>query len=283
MSDAAAAQPTRPISETLKRYGRAVAGGLIFAAASLYTMEIWWQGFTTPTPVVLTTFVAMLFILTAYAHYAGFHSEKSIPNNIAEALEAVTLGFLITLVVLKLVGQLPPGTSLGAAIGRIVMTGISASIGVAVGTTQLGQDPDEEEGEQSGKEQKEKGSLLHEFTFSVLGAILIGSSVAPTEEIIMIAVQSPTWAVLVIAILSFLISLGIVAYVEFKGAGGDSIFAGGTLGDACVTYGVALLVAAALLWSAGRLGGVGFGSALHYTVYLALPCSLGSSAGRMLL
>ena len=279
----ASASQTRPIPETLKRYGRAVAGGLIFAAASLYTMEIWWQGFTTPTHVILVSFVATLFILTAYAHYAGFHSEKSIANNVAEALEAVTLGFALTLVVLKLVGQLPPGTSFDAGLGRVVMTGITASIGVAIGTTQLGQDPDEEKGKESGKEQKEKGSLGHEFTFSILGAILIGSSVAPTEEIIMIAVQSPTWAVLAIALLSFLISLGIVAYVGFKGAGDDTIFAGGSFGDACVTYGVALLVSAALLWSAGRLGGIGFGAALHYIVYLALPCSLGSSAGRMLL
>ena len=147
----------------------------------------------------------------------------------------------------------------------------------------LGQDPDEGEGGKGGKEENEQGSLGHELTFSILGAILIGSSVAPTEEIIMVAVQSPTWAVLALAVLTFVIALGIVAYVGFKGSGDDTIFAGGAFGDACVTYAVALLVAAALLWSAGRLDGIGFGAALHYTVYLALPCALGSSAGRMLL
>ena len=281
MPDSAAR--TRPVSETLKRYGRAVAGGLLFAVACLYTMEIWWEGFTSPTPVILATFTANLFILTAYAHYAGFHDDKSLLNNVAEAVEAITLGFLITVIVLKLVGQLPPGTSFDAGLGRVVMTGVFTSIGVAVGTTQLGADPDEGEGRENGKEQDEKGSLGHELLFSVLGAILIGSSVSPTDEIVMIAHQSPTWAVLAIAVLSFAIALGIVAYVGFKGSGGDTIFAGGTLGDACVTYAVAIVVSAALLWSSSRFGGVGFATGLHYVVYLALPCALGSSAGRMLL
>ena len=274
---------TRPITETLKRYGRATAGGLLFAVASIYTMEFWWQGFTTPTHVLLVTFIATLAILTAYAHYAGFHNEKSIGANVAEALEALTIGFAITLLMLKLIGQLPPGISFSEALGRVVMTGVSVAIGVAIGTTQLGQDPDEKEGGGQGKEKKEQGSLGHDFTFSILGAILIGFSVSSTEEIVMIAVQSPTWAALALAVLTFGISLGIVSYVGFKGSGDSTIFAGGSFGDACVTYGAALLVSAALLWSAGRFEGVGFASSLHYIVYLALPCALGSAAGRLLL
>ena len=277
------ASSTRPVSETLKRYGRAVAGGLLFAVASIYTMEIWWLGFTTSTHVILVTFVVTLVVLTAYAHYAGFHNEKNLKANVAEALEAITLGFALTLLLLKLTGQLPPETSLTEIVGRVVTTGIFTSIGVAVGTTQLGQGSDEKEGDAKGEEQEEKGSLGHEITFSILGAILVGSSVAPTEEIVMIAVQSPQWAVLATLVFTFVLSLGIVAYVGFKGSGDSTIFAGGSLGDACVTYSVALLVAAALLWSSGRFDGFGFGATLHCSVYLALPCALGSSAGRLLL
>lgn len=279
-------QPVRPISETLKQYGRSIAGGLLFAVAAIYTMEIWWQGYTTPPHVVLTTFVGALVVLAAYAHYAGMRDEKTIVSDVMEALESLALGFLITALLLKLIGQLPSEISWFEAISRIVMVGVNASIGVAVGSTQLGKDPDEQKDGESGEksEGQEKGSIGHEVVLSFLGAILISSSVAPTEEILMIGVQAKAWEALVISILSFGIALGVVSYTNFKGSSSDgSVFAGGPFGDACVTYAVGLLASAALLWTAGRFGETGFSASLTMVVYLGLPGALGASAGRMLL
>ena len=276
----------RPVSETLKQYGRSIAGGLLFAIASIYTMEIWWQGYTTPPYVVLVTFLGALLVLVAYAHYAGMRDEKTLFSDVAEGVESLALGFLITALLLKLIGQLPSGISWFEAVARVVMVGVNASIGVAVGSTQLGKDPDEGQDGESGekKESEEKGSIGHEVVLSFLGAILISSSVAPTEEVLMIAVQAKPWEALVIAVLSFVIALGVVSYTNFKGSSSDgSVFAGGPFGDACVTYAVGLLAAAALLWTAGRFGETGFAATMNMIVYLGLPAALGASAGRMLL
>ncbi len=280
---ASSSATTRPIPETLKQYGRSSAGGLLFAVACIYTMEIWWQGYVTPPHVVLVTFVGTFFVLLAYGHYAGLRDSKSLIGNASEAVESIALGFTITAILLLLTGQLSLEMSASEIISRIVMVGVYVSIGVAVGATQLGSDPDESsDGEKS--EKQEKGSIGHELAFAFLGAILIASSVAPTEEILLISVQAHEWQALLIALVSFSIALGIVSYTNFKGSAQDgSIFAGGPFGDACVTYAIGLLASAALLWTAGRFGETGFDATLTMIIYLGLPASLGASAGRLLL
>ena len=283
------ARSTRPISKTLREYGRALAGGLLFSTASLYTMEIWWQGYTLPTGMVLARFAGSLLLLYAYVRVAGITAGGSFRDDVAEAFEALALGFGMTLVMLKLAGQLPPGVSLTEAVQRIVMSGTVTAIGVAVGTTQLGQASDEEEDQDEGEDERDDadspGNWRRELSLTVLGAFLIGTSVAPTEEILLIGVESPGWAPLVTAALSFLIGLGIVSFIAFRGSNDadESRFAGGPLGDAVVTYAVALVAAAAMLASTGQFGGLGLIAATDLVVYLGLPCTLGASAGRLLL
>ena len=274
---------TRPIPQTLRHYGRSLAGGLLFSVASLYTMELWWDGYTASPAAMLLTFLAALVLLTAYAYYAGLEAGETLGENVVEAFETLALGTLATLVVLKLAGQLPPGFALDDLVRRAFKPAVIASIGVAVGTTQLGPDDDDEQAADESSEAKSQRSVGHRLSLSALGAVLIGSSVASTEEILMIATEAPTWAVLGLSVLSMALVLGIVRYTDFRGASRETSFAGGAWGDAAATYGVALLVALAMLASGGHLGGLGAASALDLSVVLALPCSLGAAAGRLLL
>ena len=266
----------RPVSQTLKEYGRAAAGGLLFASASLYTMEIWWQGYTVPSHVVIVRFLGVLALLTAYSHYDGLRDDATLWHDVFEAVEALAIGFVLTAVTLKLAGQLPSGIGFREAVQRLVMSGGVTAIGVAVGTAQLAApDDDDDDGSDTGPR--------HAIALTLLGAVLIGSGVAPTEEILMIGAQAPGWAALVTAVLSFVVAAGIVSYVAFRGSGRLGRLAGGPLADAVVTYAVALVVAAYLLWSAGRFEGLGGFAALDLVVYLGFPCALGASAGRLLL
>ena len=36
----------RPIAKSLQEYGRGIAGGMLFSLPLLYTMEVWWAGFS---------------------------------------------------------------------------------------------------------------------------------------------------------------------------------------------------------------------------------------------
>ncbi len=268
----------RPVSETLKEYARGVAGGLLFAIAPLYTMEIWRQGNIVSPGLMLTGTLLMFAVLVAYAYYAGLHEDKSFFNNVLEAAETVAIGAVLSIVILRLAGQLPGELGFYEAFGRIVTETTSVSIGVAVGASQLG--------EASGDDDEQKaGTAWHEIALSVLGAMLIAVGLAPTEEIVMIAVSASPEAVLITAVLSFGLTLGMVHYTKFRGSGRfeESIFAGGPLGDAVVTYALALVVALALRWIGGGLDDFGLLVIVNQIVFLGVATALGASAGRLLL
>ena len=243
-------------------------------------MEIWWQSYLV-TPGLMVVSVALMFgALVAYAYYGGLHEDKSFFNNVLEAAETLAIGTLLSVVVLKLAGQLPPGIAFDEAFGRIVTESMSVSIGVAIGSSQLGEASDGD-----GEENEKAGTMWHELALSTLGALLIAVGIAPTEEIVVIAVAASPTAVLVAAALSFLLALGMINYSKFRGSARleESIFAGGVLGDAVVTYGLALLVAAALLWIGGGVGDFGLGTTVSEVVFLGIATTLGASAGRLLL
>ena len=274
--------PTRTLPQTLKGYGRGLVGGLLFALAPLYTSEVWWQGFIA-TPKVLAAATLVTFgLLVAYAHYAGIHNSSSFREEVMEALEIFFLGFVVGAFVLKLLGQLPSSLSFDVTVNRIVLEGLVTSVGVAVGSVQLGQNPDDESG---GGGEKQRG-MIHEFAYSGLGAILIVSGFATTMEIVVIGLEAPLWAVFTTAVLSFLLALGVMSYFDFRGAGRmdtGCIYAGGPLGDAFVTYAIGIVVSAGLLWGVGRFQGVGLAPALCMVVYLALPATIGAAVGRLIL
>lgn len=276
---------TRPVSKTLRGYARGVAGGLIFSIAPLYTMELWWQGYSTPPLRMLLTGIGMLFVLLAYAHYVGVHDSGSLKDEILEVFQVVALATAISLVVLKLTGQLPSTLSLYEAMTRVAGEGTCVAIGVAVGSTQLGEDGDDEEKQQRRREKRKQGGMLNEFAFAVLGAVLIAAGLAPTLEVTMVAAEAEPGAVLVVAVLSFVIALLMVSYSSFKGSSRlqQGIFVGGPLGDAVVTYAVGLLVAAAMLWVTGAFDAYGLTLAVYQTVFLGVATTLGASAGRLLL
>ena len=275
---------TRPIPETLKGYARGVAGGLIFSIAPLYTMELWWQGYSTPPLRMLATGVGMLFVLLAFAHYAGVHESASILDDIIETFQIVAISTIIAAVVLKLAGQLPSSLSFYDSLTRVVGEGACVAIGVAVGSTQLGENPNQDQNEARDQDVR-RGGILHELAFAVLGAFLIAAGIAPTLEITMVAAVANPWGALILAFLTLLLALLVVNYSKFRGSSrlSQGIFYGGPFGDAVVTYAIGLFTAAAMLWVTGAFDAYGITLAVYQTVFLAVATTLGASAGRLLL
>lgn len=273
---------TRSVSTSLKGYGRGIVGGLLFALAPLYTSEVWWQGFIASPEVLLVSVLATFAVVVAYAHYAGIHNTNSLFEEVLEAFEIFAIGFLLGFVVLKLLGQLPTGLSFQVTMSRVILEGLVSSIGVAVGSAQLGQNPDDSSSSSDASKQR---GLIHEFAYSALGALLVVAGFAPTMEIVVIALEAPPWAVFTTAIVSFLLALGVMSYFDFKGSKrmDDCIYAGGPLGDAFVTYAIALALSGVLLWSVGRFDGAGLAPSLFMIVYLAFPATVGAAVGRLIL
>jgi putative integral membrane protein (TIGR02587 family) len=272
------------ISNSLREYGRGMAGGLMFSLPLLYTMEVWWAGFVAE-PMRLLVYVAATFVLLlGYNHYAGLHRDASWQEVAIDSVEEMGLGLLLAAAVLFLLGQLEGDMHPYEIIGKVTVEAMTVAIGISVGTSQLGGGDDGEEKGSAEASAKEDVTFLGQVLIAACGAMLFAANVAPTEEIVMIASEARLPNILGLALLSLLLTALILYYSEFTGAG-EFVRARGVMAaviGTVVTYAVALVISAAVLWFFGRFDQA-LVTCVAQTVVLGLAATLGASAGRLLL
>jgi len=297
----------RTVAKSLQEYGRGVAGGLMFSLPLLYTMEVWWTGFIAH-PWRLCAYVLVTFLLLlGYNRYAGLRREASLMEVAIESVEEMGIGLLIAGLVLFLLGRITFEMPMNEIAGLIVVEAMTVAIGVSVGTAQLGAGGKEDEslegdsvkqpqhsanrraqnkvpGEGARADKKE----IHfggQMVLAFCGAVLFAANLAPTEEIVVVAIETSWMKIVGLALISLLMGLLILHYSEFKGAqefvhkDGHSAILLGTV----ITYAIALATSALILWFFGRFDGVTLYIALAQTVALGVAATLGASAGRLLL
>ena len=275
----------QPLGQSLREYARGVAGGLLFSLPLLYTMEVWWAGFIARPLHLLFYFAAGFLLLFGYNRYAGLHEDASWLEVAFEAVEEMGLGLLLAAGFLWLLGQIDSGMPLPEILGKVVVEGVTAAIGVSVGSAQLGGNGEGEERHQ-GMAGREMPGIPGQLVLAACGAVLFASNVAPTEEIVMIAVESSPAKILGLALLSLLLG-GIVLFSSgFRGSkrltpdehrGPFTI-----LSRTVVNYAVALVASAFILWFFGRFDGMPASMCAAQMIVLGVAASLGASAGRLL-
>jgi putative integral membrane protein (TIGR02587 family) len=273
----------RTVSQSLREYGRGVAGGLLFSLPLLYTMEVWWAGFTSH-PFRLAAYVAATFaLLLGYNYFVGLRRDTCFSEVVIDSVEELGLGLLLALLILWLLGRVTAGMPLEEAAGKVVIEAMTVAVGVSVGTAQLGAgDGEEDKGVRGGGESVGFGGQL---VITLCGAVLFAANVAPTEEIVMIAVEISPWRVLGLALLSLALGALVLYYSEFAGSKKHVRFDRhhDVLVGAVVTYSVALAASAAILLFFGRFDGQAWAACVAQTVVLGVAATLGASAGRLLL
>ncbi|HEX8636078.1 MAG TPA: TIGR02587 family membrane protein [Pyrinomonadaceae bacterium] len=292
----------RSVAESVQEYGRGVAGGLMFSLPLLYTMEVWWAGFNAH-PWRLAAYVAATFVLLlGYNRFAGLHHDAGMTEVAIDSVEEMGLGFIISVGALYLLGRVTFEMSLNEIAGQVVIEAMTIAVGVSVGTAQLGGGEDSGEGEaggagarakRGGRAGKTGGARrgepeLHfggQMLLAFCGATLFAANVAPTEEVVMIAVESSWLRLVGLALVSLLLGALILHYSEFTGAREfvrDEGFATVVAGSVA-TYGVALVASGLILWFFGRFDGVTLYTSLAQVIVLGVAATLGASAGRLLL
>ena len=273
----------RPVKETINEYLRGLAGGIVFSIAALYTMEIWWQGYTIPPWRMLVAGFLVFLALFAFTYYVGLHENKSFGKKFLETLETVALGTLLSTVILLLAGQLSVELSLYEWVTRIAAEGAICSMGIAIGASQLGGDRQKGGGD-SEEIDKREGSITHEVAFAVLGCLILTSGIGPTEEIAMIAYECSPLLILLSIFFTIGLTYGISTHAQsLSSSRVRCAFAGGNLGDAVTTYAIALLTCASIRWITSGFVGVGTEIIIAQSVILAVPGGVGAGAGRILL
>lgn len=276
---------SRPVEKSLREYARGIAGGLIFSLPLLYTMEVWWAGFVVH-PLRLALYVTVTFgLLLLYNRYAGLRRDASWLEVAIDSVEELGIGLFLSALILWLLGRIGPQMPFNEIIGKIVIEALTVAIGVSVGTAQLGgQERDDEDKGMSGEEDDDL-NFTGEVAIAFCGAVLFAANIAPTEEIVMIAAESSPWQLFGIALFSLTLGALILFYSEFVGAQRLAKRGGAVERalDAGLTYAIALLASALILWLFGRFEGASLNAGLAQTVVLGLAATLGSSAGRLLL
>src|SRR5690606_32823906 len=106
----------------------------------------------------------------------------------------------------------------------------------------------------NGDKDVHRSDKLGVAVLALCGSIIVGGNVAPTEEVLMIAVEVDPAHVLIMALLSILLSAIILSFIDFKGGYREKPdnFIYHLTFDTCVCYVVALAASAFVLWFFGR-------------------------------
>lgn len=284
MRDASERPPPTP-TDSLKEYARGIAGGLLFSLPLLFTMEIWWTGFIAHPWALVAYCVVTFCLLLGYNRFLGIHADASWIEVVIDSFEELGIGLVLSAGILLALGRIALDMPLTEIVGKIVVEAMTVAIGVSVGTAQLGGESGPEAEEEEDEKPTDDPSFLGQVVMSVCGAVLIALNVAPTDEIIVLAMELSSWRLLVLVAIALLLGLMILFFSDFSGSQRWVRSRGplNSLVGMTVTYAVALVVSALSLWFFGRFDQTHLSVALGATVVLAVPATLGASAGRLLL
>lgn len=269
------------IKKTFREYGRGIMGGLIFSLPLLYTMEMWWRGFTA-SPIYLMCFVvATYLLLLGYNSYAGMRRDTSIKGVMWDSVEELGLGVILSFIFLFMIGKISLLMPVNELLGKVIVESMMVAIGISVGTAQLGKENEGESGPKNSD--KEQNELVKAVVLSLCGAVLVSSSVAPTSEILKIAVEV-TAVHLISMVIASLIAITIVFFfINFRGTSEEKKGKQEMAFHVLLAYVVALIVSFGFLYFFGRVRSYGFHIVLAQVIVLGLPTAIGASAGKLLI
>jgi putative integral membrane protein (TIGR02587 family) len=278
-----------PIATSLGEYGRGVIGGLIFSLPLIFTMEVWWAGFTAGPARLLAGLAGTFALLLGYNAVAGLRPDYDPLEVVIDSVEELGIGLLLAFAVLVLLARIDASTPLLEVVGKVVVEGMLVAIGVSVGTAQLSGGNGGKPAPAGGGASVE-GRMRHHNTgnvavLSLCGAVLVAANVAPTEEVVMLGTEMSPLRLLLTMALSLALAALTLFFSEFRGSHHlrtnlrPRVVALGCI----IAYSTALVSSAAILWFFGRFEAAGALVVVGQTVVLAFPATLGASAGRLLL
>ena len=260
--------------------GRGFAGALMFSLPMLMTMEMWWLGFSAD-PLRLALLMALLVpLLWRLSRYGGIRRTGSGWDNLADALVAIAIAAIASILVLTIFGVLTAGMSIREIVGKLLLQTFCGSLGAILAQNQFGQKDAEDEAQEA------QASYLDEMFLMVVGALFLSFNMAPTEEIILIAYLMSIWQQLGLMLLTLVLMHAFVYGLEFSGTERPREGEGFWNVFFCFTvagYALILLVSLYVLWTFGRLDGENVAQIVGTTIVLGFPSALGAAVARLVL
>lgn len=269
---------------------RGAAGGFLFGVPLLYTMEVWWYGSWVDPRWVLGALAVSLVVVTVLSRTSGFR-DSGVTNWRDAAMDGVAVaavGLLCAASVLVLLREITLDGSVSEAVGKVVFEGIPFAIGAALARQFLARQEaiaEEHEGDALEVGDPAIARGLADAGAAALGALVLSLSIAPTDEIPLIASQvTPGW-LLAMAGASLVISYAIVFQADFVAEDSRRRHEGlfqRPFSETVAAYVISLAVAALVLLFFQRIGpDQSWETWVAWTVVLGLPATIGGAAGRL--
>ncbi len=269
---------------------RGLTGGFLIGIPLIYTMETWQAGETMSPGKALVFLICAYALNLAFVTFAGFHREE--PGSlrpVGDALEATALAIVAAAASLALLHQIEWDLPTNVVIGRIAINTLPISIGVSIANHLLGR-RETRSGAGSGEREEPSDlsasqAILLDLGAAVVGALFLSVSIAPTDEISVLATEIPFEYLPLIILFSLIVSYGIVFVAGFGGQERRLQSVGPfqrPITETVITYLMSLVTATALLTLFGKIT-VDTDWALIYSqvVILGLPAAIGGAAGRL--
>lgn len=273
---------------------RAASGGLLLGVPLLYTMEVWWTGGRSGPERLLVVLAAAFVPVLALNRTAGFRgvADTTWRDAAVDSVETVGIGLVLSAGLLVLLRQIDGGTPAQAALGKVVYEAVPVCLGIAVAHHVLRGRRDEDDDEDDRRNRDGHGSspgavgidpTVADLGASVIGSVFVGMSIAPTDEVDMIAAaMTPEWTLALVAV-SLVACHGVVFVAGFAGEDrrhGQAGVLQHPATETIVCYLVALAAAWVMLWFFQR-GEPSSAAGLTEVVVLGFPAAIGGAAGRL--
>lgn len=283
---------------------RGAAGGFLFGIPLIYTMEVWWIGSSVKMIRLFLAIVLTFVIVFMLNRTAGFRKvgDSNASDAAKDTVEAMAIGFICTGLVMIVLQEINLTTSLSEALGKLIYESTPFTLGVALANQFLSnndQGGDQPNPQTSQNKTGSKSAIYHpnhdsngtlNATLSDIGATSIGAtiialSIAPTDEIPMLAGAVTGLWLLVVMAMSLLVSYAIVFQAGFanqqKRQQQQGIFQR-PASETVMSYLISLLAAALMLAFFDRLHWQDPWQVwLSHTILLGLPATVGGAAGRL--
>jgi len=171
---------TAGAQETLAGLARGLGGAILFALPLLMTMEMWWLGFYLSPSRILLLMVVFFPMLAVLAHYVGFGYTATWGHATLQAITAYGLATVSSGIMLGILAVLGPGTSWHELLGKTAIQAGPGALGALLAQSYFGSSKEKDE-------RRAQAAYVEHLFFMVVGALYVALTVAPTDEMPLIA------------------------------------------------------------------------------------------------
>ena len=205
--------------------------------------------------------------------------------SVEQAIDGVAIGLVGAVIVLTVLNRIELGDPLDSVLGKVIVQAVPLCIGAAVANAIFGAHGERSrEGEEAkGEAQSSREAFVADFGATIIGAIFLAFSIAPTDEVPMLAAELDYAHALALIILSLLLTYCIVFASGFgtRQHEQEGPFQS-PLTETVLAYLLSLLVALAALYLFDRIEwGDPLGDIVAQVLVLGLPAAVGGAAGRL--